>query len=47
MAKIYFRRYMARVEAEEITIDEAIELAEQEVPNLWKSAVVAMLESEK
>lgn len=47
MAKIYFRRYMARVDAEEITLDEAIELAQEEVPTLWRAAVVAMLEAEK
>lgn len=47
MAKIYYRRYMERVNAKEITIDEAITLAEAEVPAKWKATVVALLEEEK
>lgn len=47
MAKIYYRRYMERVNSEEITIDEAIALAEEEVPTKWRAAVILLLEAEK
>ncbi len=46
MAKIYFNRYMDRVRAGEITIQEAIALAEEEVPTRWRAAVVALLQNE-
>ena len=44
MAKIYFNRYKKRIDNEEITVEEAIELAEVEVPMKWRDAVVEMLE---
>ena len=44
MAKIYFNRYKKRIDNEEITVEEAIELAEAEVPVKWRAAVVEMLE---
>lgn len=46
MAKIYYKRYMERVNRGEITLEEAILLAEQEVPVRWREAVIALLESE-
>ena len=45
MAKIYFRRYKQRIDNGEITVAEAIELAEEEVPAKWKAAVIDMLEA--
>lgn len=45
MAKIYFRRYKERIDNGEITVAEAIELAQTEVPAKWRSAVIKMLES--
>ena len=45
MAKIYFRRYKERIDAGEITVAEAIELAETEVPTKWRAAVIEMLEA--
>lgn len=44
MARIYYRRYAKRIESGEITTDEAIELARQEVPAKWRDAVIELLE---
>lgn len=44
MAKVYFNKYKRMIENGEITVEEAIELAETEVPEKWRSAVVEMLE---
>lgn len=43
MAKIYYRRYKERIDAGEITTDQAVELAETEVPERWRAAVIEML----
>ena len=45
MAKIYYNRYMDRVNKGEITLAEAIMLADQEVPARWRDAVIALLEA--
>lgn len=47
MAKIYYRKYKSRIDAGEITIDEAIELARVEVPERWRDAVIALLEADR
>ena len=47
MIKVYYRKYKARVDAGEITIDEAIELARIEVPERWRDAVIALLEADR
>ena len=47
MAKIYFNRYMDRVRAGEITIQEAIALAGVEVPPRWRAEVVQLLRAEQ
>ena len=47
MARIYYNRYMKRVDSGELTIDEAIEYAEIEVPERWRDAVIELLESSK
>ena len=44
MAKIYFRRYKERIDSGEITVAEAITLAETEVPTKWRADVIALLE---
>lgn len=44
MAKIYYRRYKERIDAGEITVEEAITLAETEVPAKWRAAVIELLE---
>lgn len=44
MAKIYFRRYKQRIDSGEITVAEAIELAETEVPKKWRAEVIDMLQ---
>ena len=46
MAKIFYNRYKDRIDAGEITVEEAIELAETEVPERWRAAVIAALEKE-
>jgi len=46
MAKIYFRKYKERIDSGEITIAEAIELVQSEVPARWRDAVTALLEAE-
>lgn len=44
MAKIYYRRYKERIDAGEITVEEAITLAETEVPVKWRATVIELLE---
>lgn len=44
MAKIYFDRYKKRIDNGEITVEEAIALAQTEVPTRWRADVIAMLE---
>ena len=45
MARIYFNRYMDRINSGEITTEEAINLASTEVPARWRAAVIDMLEA--
>ena len=45
MAKIYFRRYKERIDSGEITVAEAIALAETEVPAKWRQAVIELLKA--
>ena len=45
MANIYFRRHKERIDNNEITVAEAIELAQTEVPVKWRAAVIEMLEA--
>ena len=45
MAKIYFRRYKERIDSGEITVAEAIALAETEVLAKWRQAVIELLEA--
>ena len=47
MAKIYFNHYNEMIILGEITVDEAIEMANAEVPARWRVQVVAMLEELK
>ena len=47
MAKIYYRRYKERIEAGELTLDEAIALARVEVPAKWRQAVIDLLEADR
>lgn len=47
MAKIYYRKYKARIDSGEITLEEAIALVEEEVPERWKAAVIELLEGEE
>lgn len=44
MAKIYFDRYKKRIDNGEITVEEAIALAQTEVPTRWRADVISMLE---
>lgn len=44
MAKIYYRKYKTRIDAGEITLEEAIELVQTEVPERWRAAVIELLE---
>ena len=44
MAKIYYDRYKKRIDNGEITVEEAITLAQTEVPTRWRADVIAMLE---
>lgn len=44
MAKIYFRRYKERIDNGELTVAEAITLAQAEVPERWRAAVIELLE---
>ena len=44
MAKIYYRKYKERIDAGEITTEQAVELAGAEVPERWRDAVIDLLE---
>lgn len=44
MAKIYYDRYKKRIDNGEITVEEAIALAQTEVPTRWRTDVISMLE---
>ncbi len=44
MAKIYYDRYKKRIDNGEITVEEAIALAQTKVPTRWRADVIAMLE---
>ena len=46
MAKIYYRKYRARIDAGEITVADAVALVREEVPERWQDAVVALLEAD-
>ncbi len=46
MAKIYYRRYKARIDAGEITLEEALALVDVEVPERWRAAVKALLQGD-
>lgn len=45
MVKIYYDRYKKRIDNGEITVQEAIDLAQTEVPTRWRADVVSMLEA--
>ena len=47
MAKIYYRRYKERIDRNEITVEQAIELAQIEVPIKWRAEVAALLEQDR
>lgn len=44
MAKIYFRKYLLKIEAGEMTAVDAIEDANVNVPVRWRAAVIELLE---
>ena len=46
MAKVFYRKYKSRIDAGEITLDQAIVLVREEVPERWRDAVVALLEAD-
>jgi len=46
MAKIYYKKYKAMIDSGEITLAEAIELVNSEVPERWRAAVIELLEAE-
>lgn len=43
MAKIYYRKYKARVDAGEITLEQATVLVDIEVPVRWREEVKELL----
>ena len=45
MAKVYYRKYKARVDAGEITLNEAVALVYAEVPERWQGAVAELLQA--
>ena len=46
MAKIYYKKYKAMIDSGEITLTEAIELVNSDVPERWRAAVIELLEAE-
>lgn len=47
MAKVYYRKYKARIDSGEITLEEALALVDEEVPERWRDAVKALLEGDQ
>ena len=47
MAKIYYKKYKKRIDSGEITLEEAIELVNTEVPTRWREAVIEALEGQE
>ena len=45
MAKIYYRKYKQRIDNGEITVEQALALVDTEVPERWRAAVKALLNS--
>lgn len=43
MAKIYYRKYKARIDAGEITLEQALALVDGEVPVRWREEVKELL----
>jgi len=43
MAKIYYKKYKAKIDSGEVTLEEAITLVNTEVPERWREAVIALL----
>jgi hypothetical protein len=46
MAKVYYRKYKARIDSGELTLEEAIALVNEEVPVRWRQTVIELLEGE-
>lgn len=46
MAKVYYRKYKAKIDSGEITLEEAIALVNEEVPERWRVAVIELLEGD-
>jgi hypothetical protein len=44
MAKIYYNKYKKMIDNGDITLEEAIELVNSEVPVRWRSQVIELLE---
>lgn len=43
MAKIYYRKYKSRIDAGEITLEQALSLVDTEVPVRWREEVKELL----
>ena len=43
MAKVYYRKYKAMIDADEVTLEQALELVDAEVPTKWRDAVKKLL----
>ena len=43
MAKIYYRKYKSKIDSGELTLEEAIDLVNEEVPAKWAADVIELL----
>lgn len=43
MAKVYYRKYKAMIDNGDITLEQAIELVNVEVPERWREEVIRLL----
>lgn len=43
MAKIYYRKYKAMIDNSDITLEQAIEFVNVEVPERWREEVIRLL----
>lgn len=47
MAKVYYRKYKARIDTGELTLAEALALVDTEVPERWRAAVKQLLNEDE
>ena len=47
MAKVYYRKYKARIDTGGLTLEQALALVDTEVPERWRAAVKQLLNEDE